>query len=231
MGMTIGRWTRRSRNGRQISKIGLATERRSRHWSVVSCVRCGCVGAGLGFPVGVLRSAPVFTPNLRYTDKTKLSLIGRLGVGIVEMRELQTIVIRFDLIRFDWLIDWLIDPRSCYLSIWLIWFELIDWLIVWLFDSSWFDKIFPWQKWSISYLWEQFLVPEHRIPIWLGFILRLHQWNTNGAHQKHWNSLGFINMCVWGEIHGLKKTLKIRRFYEHLCLRPNPWPQENIEIP
>ena len=29
----------------------------SRHWSVVSCVRCGCVGAGLGFPVGA--SAPL----------------------------------------------------------------------------------------------------------------------------------------------------------------------------
>ena len=32
-------------------------------------------------------------------------------------------------------------------------------------------EIFPWQKWSISYLWEHFLVPEHRIPIWLGFVL------------------------------------------------------------
>jgi hypothetical protein len=30
---------------------------------------------------------------------------------------------------------------------------------------------YPWQKWSISYLWEHFLVPEHRIPIW--FILGL----------------------------------------------------------
>ena len=29
----------------------------------------------------------------------------------------------------------------------------------------------PRQKWSISYLWEHFLVPEHRIPIWV--ILRL----------------------------------------------------------
>ena len=25
----------------------------------------------------------------------------------------------------------------------------------------------PWQKWSIWYLWEHFLVPEHRIPIWV----------------------------------------------------------------
>ena len=35
----------------------------SRHWSVVSCVRCGCVGAGLGFPVGDSRFAPVFHPQ------------------------------------------------------------------------------------------------------------------------------------------------------------------------
>jgi len=40
------------------------------------------LGAGLGFPVG---APAVFTPNLRlyYTDKTRLSLIGRLGVGDV----------------------------------------------------------------------------------------------------------------------------------------------------
>ena len=41
----------------------------SRHWSVVSCVRCGWVVAGLGFPVGVLRFAPVFTPNLKLNCK------------------------------------------------------------------------------------------------------------------------------------------------------------------
>ena len=29
----------------------------------------------------------------------------------------------------------------------------------------------PYQKWSISYLWEHFLVPGHRIPIWLIFKL------------------------------------------------------------
>ena len=32
---------------------------------------------------------------------------------------------------------------------------------------------YPWQKWSISYIWEHLLVLEHQIPIWLGFILRL----------------------------------------------------------
>ena len=40
-------------------------------------------------------------------------------------------------------------------------------------SKDWMAEIFPWQKWSISYLWEHFLVPEHRIPIWLGFILGL----------------------------------------------------------
>ena len=35
----------------------------SRHWSVVSCVRCGCVGAGLGFPVGA-------SASLRFTPPT-----------------------------------------------------------------------------------------------------------------------------------------------------------------
>ena len=30
---------------------------------------------------------------------------------------------------------------------------------------------YPWQKWSIPHLWEHFLVPEQRIPIW--FILGL----------------------------------------------------------
>ena len=32
-------------------------------------------------------------------------------------------------------------------------------------------EIFPWQKWSISYLWEHFLVLEHQIQIWLDFVL------------------------------------------------------------
>ena len=32
-------------------------------------------------------------------------------------------------------------------------------------------EIFPWQKWSISYLWENFLVLEHQTPIWLYFVL------------------------------------------------------------
>ena len=45
---------------------GLATKRsRAIDLSCRAC-GCGCVGAGLGFPVGVLRFAPVFTPNLQY---------------------------------------------------------------------------------------------------------------------------------------------------------------------
>ena len=66
----------------------------------------------------------------------------------------------------------------------------------------------PRQKWSISYLWEHFLVPEHQIPIWL---YRTHQnhWNSCGfidmlIHQPslssriHWNSCGFIDMLIHG---------------------------------
>ena len=29
----------------------------------------------------------------------------------------------------------------------------------------------PWQKLSICYLWEHFLVTEHQIPVWLDFVL------------------------------------------------------------
>ena len=32
---------------------------------------------------------------------------------------------------------------------------------------------FPYKKWLISNLWEHFLVPEHWIPIWVGFELGL----------------------------------------------------------
>ena len=53
---------------------------------------------------------------------------------------------------------------------------------------------FPWQKWSIWCLWEHFLVLEHRISIWLGFILGLHPWNIDGTHQNQVKSNGFINI-------------------------------------
>ena len=62
----------------------------------------------------------------------------------------------------------------------------------------------PWQKWSISYLWKRFLVPDHRIPIWLGLIWRLQQWNTNGTHQIHWNSSGFIDISKYPMNHKLQ---------------------------
>ena len=64
-------------------------------------------------------------------------------------------------------------------------------------SNSW--KIFR-QKWSISYLWEHFLVPDHQIPIWL--------WWT---HQIHWNSIGFIGMLILE----LKKSLEFLRFHWH----------------
>ena len=66
-------------NGKHFSKIGLATERISRHWSVVSCVRCGCVGAGLGFPVGGLRFAPFSPPTSDVRKKLNLRTNTRQG--------------------------------------------------------------------------------------------------------------------------------------------------------
>ena len=75
-------------------------------------------------------------------------------------------------------------------------------------------EIFPWQKWLISYLWEQFLVPDHRIPIWLGSIWRLQQWNTNGTHQIHWNSFGFIDILKYPMNHKLQSC--------HTCTRTEP---------
>ena len=38
-------------------------------------------------------------------------------------------------------------------------------------SEGWMPAKIPRQKWSISYLWEHFLVPEHQIPIWLVFVL------------------------------------------------------------
>ena len=39
------------------------------------------------------------------------------------------------------------------------------------FSEGWVREKQPWQQWLIWYLWENFLVSEHRIPIWV--ILRL----------------------------------------------------------
>ena len=64
-------------------------------------------------------------------------------------------------------------------------------------SEGWMPAKIPRQKWSISYLWEHFLVPDHRIPIWL--VGRLADWLIGSlahwlTHQNHWNSLGFINI-------------------------------------
>ena len=69
-------------------------------------------------------------------------------------------------------------------------FDLFELAIFWSL-KNW---KFPQQKLSIWCLWEHFLVLEHRIPIWLGFMLGLHPWNINGTHQNHWNSFGFIDI-------------------------------------
>ena len=85
-------------------------------------------------------------------------------------------------------------------------------------SEGWMPAKIPRQKWSISYLWEHFLVPDHRIPIWLvggladwligslahwlthqnqcnslGFINIL-KFDIERTHQNHWNSLGFIDI-------------------------------------
>ena len=40
----------------------------------------------------------------------------------------------------------------------------------------------PWQKWSISNLWEHFWVPEHRVPIWL----LSGSFGKQCKHEKYW---------------------------------------------
>ena len=45
-------------------------------------------------------------------------------------------------------------------------------------------EILPWNKWSISYLWEHFLVPEHQIPIWLDFVLGFSVEFMNAKHNS-----------------------------------------------
>ena len=54
-------------------------------------------------------------------------------------------------------------------------------------SEGWMPAKIPRQKWSISYLWEHFLVPDHRIPIWL--VGRLADWLIGSladwlTHQK-----------------------------------------------
>ena len=50
-------------------------------------------------------------------------------------------------------------------------------------------EIFPGQKWSISYLWEHFLVLEHRIPIWVIFRTDNLLMDKTCPEENHCNSL------------------------------------------
>ena len=50
-------------------------------------------------------------------------------------------------------------------------------------------EIFPGQKWSISYLWEHFLVLEHRIPIWVIFRTDNVLMDKTCREENHCNSL------------------------------------------
>ena len=96
--------------------FALATKNPSRHWSVVSCVRCvRCDGDGrwAWIPGGGLRSAPFPPPTSDWGNETEGSPIG---------------------LRKN-------------------------------FEVRLADK-FPYQKYSISNLWEHFLVSEHRKPFW-----------------------------------------------------------------
>ena len=78
----------------------------------------------------------------------------------------------------------------------------------------------PRQKWSISYLWEHCLVPEHQIPIWLGFKFIIN-WNSLIFHwfyfyfesmnqsqiQKCCKPLRFFNENVMGVSISFQKSL------------------------
>ena len=68
------------------------------------------------------------------------------------------------------------------------------------------EKI-PRQKWSISYLWEHFLVPEHRIPIWLIFKLGFSVEDIDPTLQNDWNSCGFIDILRFWMKHEFTKPL------------------------
>ena len=61
------------------------------------------------------------------------------------------------------------------------------------------------QKWSISYLWEHFLVPEHRIPIWL--ILKLGFRVEDVSHVQQ--VLQFLRFLDEATVSGKNKTKQI----------------------
>ena len=68
-------------------------------------------------------------------------------------------------------------------------------------------EIFPLQKWLISYFWEHFLVPEHRIPIWLIFKLGFSVEDIDPTLQNDGNSLGFMNILRFWINHDFAKPL------------------------
>ena len=71
----------------------------------------------------------------------------------------------------------------------------------------------PWQKWSIWYLLEHFLVPEHRIPIWLGLVLRF----TVGT--------AWQNGCYRSDT---PKWLKFHWFYWHFEISKESWIHKTL---
>ena len=76
-------------------------------------------------------------------------------------------------------------------------------------SEGWIAGKIPWQKWSISNLWEHFLVPEHRIPICFIFKLKLGSRNTP-------KSLKFVRFYWYFESMNqsqIQKCFKFLRFF------------------
>ena len=84
----------------------------------------------------------------------------------------------------------------------------------------------PRQKWSISCLWEHFLVPEHQIQIWLGFKLMANgkslifhwfywyfEFMNQSQLQKCFKFLRFFNKNLTGVSINSPKSLIFHRLY------------------
>ena len=93
-------------------------------------------------------------------------------------------------------------------------------------SKGWMAEKIPRQKWSISYLWEHFLVPEHRIQIWLGFkfiingnLLIFHwfywyfEFMNQSQVQKCFKSLRFSNQLVMDFSISFPKSMIVLRSY------------------
>ena len=125
----------------------------SRHWSVVSCVRCvrcGCWVLGLDSRWGT--SCFRFHPQPPIWRDNSRGIPGGISRGISggTSRGISRRISRC--ISRD-------SSRG------------IPGGISGGISEGWMAEKIPRQKWSISYLWEHFLVPEHQIPIWLVFVL------------------------------------------------------------